>query len=317
MTYANINIASRKSILALWQSEYIKKQLQKLHPSLQIDIIKSSTKGDVILDTPLALIGGKGLFTKEIEDLMLDNRAQIAVHSLKDMPTTRYDGLVLAAISKREDPKDAFLSCKYKDLDDLPQNATIGTTSLRRGMQLKIYRPDLIIHSLRGNVQSRISKLKNNDFDAIILAYAGVKRLNLLQEVKYISTIPTDILIPAMGQGALGIEARDEEGLLRLLEPINDKDTYIHTHIERSFVHTLNGGCQAPIGVYAYNKYDKIYIDAIVGIIDGSDYIKDTMIIQKDEYQNAGVLFANTFIKKGALELIKKSEALFQSTMAK
>ena len=304
-----LTIASRKSALALWQSEHIKALLQEEY-SLSIDILKTQTKGDKILDTPLALIGGKGLFTKEIEEILQRGEAQLAVHSLKDMPTSRAEGLVLAAVSAREDVRDAFLSETYASLDALPQNAVVGTTSLRRAMQLKIYRSDLQIVSLRGNVQTRLGKLKNKEFDAIILAYAGVKRLELLDAVAFVVPIDTTIMTPAMGQGALGIEARDEDEIKRTLSILNDDITFRQTHIERSFVHTLNGGCQAPIGVYCYAKEGQYFLDAIVGVSDGSAHIKRSICVDLDEWESIGIALAKEMIGEGALELIEKTKEL-------
>jgi len=317
MLYDNLTIVSRKSILAIWQSNYVKKILIDNYPSLKVDIITSETKGDKILDTPLALIGGKGLFTKEIEDILLEGKAHIAVHSLKDMPTQSVDGLTLACVSKREDPRDTFLSNKYMSLDDLPLNSVVGTTSLRRGMQLRMHRKDLIIKSLRGNVQTRLKKLENGEFDAIILAQAGVNRLDLHNSVKYISPISAKILIPSMGQGALGIESINDKKLIEFLKPLNDATTYMQTYIERSFVHTLNGGCQAPIGVYSYFENDKLLVDSVVGIMDGSSFIKESMQIDIDNYKNAGLLLANNMIKKNALEMIEVSKKMLEASQDK
>lgn len=317
MPYKTLTIASRRSALAIWQSEYIKEQLLSYYPSLEINIKTAQTKGDRILDTPLALIGGKGLFTKEIEDILLDDRAQIAVHSLKDMPTESVDGLTLACVSKREDPRDAFVSEKYTSLDDLPSGSIVGTTSLRRGMQLKIYRKDLIIKSLRGNVQTRLDKLKKGEFDAIILAYAGIKRLGLLKAIKNISAISAKILIPSMGQGALGIESINDNALIDFIKPLNDDLTYKQTYIERAFVHTLNGGCQAPIGVYAYAKNDKVYVDSIVGVMDGSSFIKESIEAKEEDYKTIGIDLANKMIKKGALDMINVSKDMFEKTQNK
>ena len=260
----NIKIASRNSALALWQTYHIRDLLEARGHS--VEIITMKTKGDVILDTPLAKIGGKGLFTKELENAMLDGRADIAVHSLKDVPTTFPDGLKLACVCSREDINDAMLSMNFKSFDELPNGARVGTTSLRRRMQLLALRPDLEIISLRGNVNSRIAKLKDGEFDAIILAMAGINRLELHKEVKYVSVLNT---IAAMGQGALGIEAVDRTDILEAIEFLNDEKSIIETTIERAFVHKLNGGCQAPIGVSARLDGDKICVRAILGTPDG------------------------------------------------
>jgi len=242
-------IATRGSKLALWQSEHIKAVLEEQNPGLEVSLKIVVTSGDKILDVPLAKIGGKGLFLKEIEETMLSGDAQLAVHSLKDVPTQMPEGLVLAAITEREDDRDAMLSEKYASIDDLPQGAVVGTSSLRRRMQILSLRPDLNIKDLRGNVDTRIRKLKEGEFDAIILASAGINRLGLLDSVEYVYPIALDHMVPAMGQGALGIEAIDDPEVLAIARGLEDKNTRIETTIEREFVDTLQGGCQVPIGV--------------------------------------------------------------------
>ena len=301
----NIKIASRNSALALWQTYHIRDLLEARGHS--VEIITMKTKGDVILDTPLAKIGGKGLFTKELENAMLDGRADIAVHSLKDVPTTFPDGLKLACVCSREDINDAMLSMNFKSFDELPNGARVGTTSLRRRMQLLALRPDLEIISLRGNVNSRIAKLKDGEFDAIILAMAGINRLDLSKEVKYVSVLNT---IAAMGQGALGIEAVDRADILEAIEFLNDEKSVIETTIERAFVHKLNGGCQAPIGVSARLDGDKIFVRAILGTPDGKEILKDERVFNKAEYKEAGEILADEFINQGAKELLAKAEQI-------
>ena len=301
-------IASRGSKLALWQSEHIKKRLEELNPNINVEIKIYKTTGDKILDVPLAKIGGKGLFTKELEEAMKKGEAHIAVHSLKDVPTQFEDGFVLGAVTSRDDVRDGYLSEKYDRIDSLPKGAVVGTTSFRRKMQILKYRPDLVIKDLRGNVGTRIQKLKDGVYDAILLATAGINRLNLRSEVKYFSSIDQNIMIPAMGQAALGIESIEDDNVLELISKLNDKKTVIETTIERDFVDTLDGGCQVPIGVNAkvYND-GKVTVWAIVGMPDGSEVIKDQIIINQDEYQKAGVVFANEFIKKGAKELLQRA----------
>ena len=272
-----------------------------------VEIITMKTKGDVILDTPLAKIGGKGLFTKELENAMLEGRADIAVHSLKDVPTTFPNGLKLACVCSREDVSDAMLSMKFKSFNELPNNAKIGTTSLRRRMQLLALRPDLDIISLRGNVNSRISKLRDGEFDAIILAVAGINRLNLSKEVNYISSLNT---IAAMGQGALGIEAIDRSDILEAIEFLNDEKSVIETTIERAFVHKLNGGCQAPIGVNASLNGDKIIVKAILGTPDGKEILRDERLFDKSDYKVAGEILADEFINRGAKEILIRAEEI-------
>lgn len=301
----NIRIASRNSALALWQTYHIRDLLEARGHN--IEIITMKTKGDVILDTPLAKIGGKGLFTKELENAMLDGRADIAVHSLKDVPTTFPDGLKLACVCSREDINDAMLSMNFKSFDELPDGARVGTTSLRRRMQLLALRPDLEIISLRGNVNSRIAKLKDGEFDAIILAMAGINRLELYKEVNYVSLLNT---IAAMGQGALGIEAVDRADILEAIEFLNDEKSVIETTIERAFVHKLNGGCQAPIGVSARLDGDKIFVRAILGTPDGKEILKDERVFNKAEYKEAGEILADEFINKGAKEILARAEEI-------
>ena len=305
-----IKIATRKSILALWQSEHIKARIEAQHKGVKVVLEGMKTKGDVILDTPLAKIGGKGLFTKELEDSMLKGETDIAVHSLKDVPVVFPEGLKLAAICSREDTRDAMISEKFAKFSDLPHGAKVGTTSLRRKMQLLIMRPDLEIISLRGNVQTRLRKLKEGEFDAIILAMAGINRLNLKAEVAHIYTFGFDEMIPAMGQGALGVEARDEKQILEQIDFLNDENAVIETTIERDFVSVLEGGCQVPIGISARLKCDKISIDAIVGLPDGSEYIKDSLKTSKDKFQSIGKELAHKFIEKGAKELLKRAEEM-------
>ncbi|WP_086244128.1 MULTISPECIES: hydroxymethylbilane synthase [Campylobacter] len=301
----NIKIASRNSALALWQTYHIRDLLEARGHN--IEIITMKTKGDVILDTPLAKIGGKGLFTKELENAMLDGRADIAVHSLKDVPTTFPDGLKLACVCSREDINDAMLSMNFKSFDELPNGARVGTTSLRRRMQLLALRPDLEIISLRGNVNSRIAKLKDGEFDAIILAMAGINRLELYKEINYVSLLNT---IAAMGQGALGIEAVDRVDILEAIEFLNDEKSVIETTIERAFVHKLNGGCQAPIGVSARLDGDKIFVRAILGTPDGKEILKDERVFNKAKYKEAGEILADEFINKGAKEILARAEEI-------
>ncbi|WP_103637942.1 hydroxymethylbilane synthase [Campylobacter concisus] len=305
-----IKIATRKSILALWQSEHIKARIEAQHKGVKVVLEGMKTKGDVILDTPLAKIGGKGLFTKELEDSMLKGETDIAVHSLKDVPVVFPEGLRLAAICSREDTRDAMISEKFAKFSDLPHGAKVGTTSLRRKMQLLIMRPDLEIISLRGNVQTRLRKLKEGEFDAIILAMAGINRLNIKAEVAHIYTFGFDEMIPAMGQGALGVEARDEKQILDEISFLNDENAVIETTIERDFVSVLEGGCQVPIGISARLKGDEISIDAIVGLPDGSEYIKDSLKTGKDKFQSVGKELAHKFIEKGARELLRRAEEM-------
>jgi len=290
-----LTIATRGSKLALWQSEWVKKRLESLGHEVDLKIVV--TTGDKIIDKPLASIGGKGLFIKEVEEAMLNGEAQIAVHSLKDFPT-EYDTehFTLAAIPKREAVEDVFLSENFETLAELPHEAVVGTSSIRRAMQLKKFRPDLVITDLRGNVDTRINKLKRGQYDAIILAYAGVKRLGIIKEVKYFEVLDTDIMVPAMGQGALGIETINDPKIIEAVKPLNDIRTQIETTIERDFVDELKLGCHAPVGVNAKMMIDdSIKIKAALEI--KGEVVKKEMVIAFDEWQNAGREFAREFKK--------------------
>ncbi|MCI6988268.1 MAG: hydroxymethylbilane synthase [Campylobacter sp.] len=302
----DLTIATRGSALAMWQSEFIQKQLEKKH-GIKVKLLSIKTKGDVILDTPLAKIGGKGLFTKELEESILRGESHLAVHSLKDVPVEFPNGLILGAISKREDVRDSFVSQNFSSLEALPKGARVGTTSLRRRMQLLLLRPDLNIISLRGNVNTRLRKLKEGEFDAIILAYAGLKRLGLENEAKFVVPFETNKMIPAMGQGALGIECKDDKEILEAINFINDEKSIIETTIERDFVARLNGGCQVPIGINANFDGGHVLVRVIVGLSDGSEVIKDEVAFSKDQYQIAGKRLADEFIAKGAKELLQRA----------
>ena len=304
-------IATRRSQLALWQSEYIKAQLQEFYPDIQIELQEFVTKGDKILDVPLAKIGGKGLFTKELEIAMLEGTAHLAVHSLKDVPTQFEEGLQLAAVTKRFDPRDALLSNKYSSIDELPQGAIVGTTSLRRRMAIMMLRPDIVLKDLRGNINTRIAKLNAGEYDAIILAATGIQKLNIENEVKYFNPIPTDVMIPSMGQATLGIETTTDPRIVELVSVLNDKDAHIESTIERSFVDTLQGGCQVPIGVKAtIIDEHSIRVQAIVGLPDGSESISEDITADIEEFETIGQNLAQTFIDQGARELLIRAEEL-------
>ena len=304
-------IATRRSQLALWQSEYVKSLLQEHYPDMQIELQEFVTKGDKILDVPLAKIGGKGLFTKELEVAMLEGTAHLAVHSLKDVPTQFEDGLQLAAVTKRFDPRDALLSNKYSSIDDLPQGAVVGTTSLRRRMAIKMLRPDIELKDLRGNINTRIAKLNAGEYDAIILAATGIQKLKIENEVKFFNPISTDLMIPSMGQATLGIETTNDPRVLEIVKVLNDNDAHIESTIERSFVDTLQGGCQVPIGVKAtIIDENSIRIQAIVGLPDGSEYISEDITFSIKDYEKAGRQLAQNFIDQGARELLDRAEKL-------
>ncbi|WP_121627288.1 hydroxymethylbilane synthase [Poseidonibacter antarcticus] len=302
-------IATRRSKLALWQSEFVKSELEKHYPNMEIVLQEFVTKGDKILDVPLAKIGGKGLFTKELEIAMLEGEAHLAVHSLKDVPTQFEDGLQLTAVTKRYDPRDALLSNKYASIEELPKGAIIGTTSLRRRMALKLLRPDIELKDLRGNINTRIAKLNAGEYDAIILAATGVQKLGIQNEVKYFVPISTDEMIPSMGQATLGVETTKDPEIVKLLSVLNDKNAQIESTIERGFVDTLQGGCQVPIGVKATILDDEsIRVQAIVGLPDGSESISEDITADINNYESIGQTLAQTFLDQGAKDLLERAE---------
>jgi hydroxymethylbilane synthase len=265
-----IRIATRKSPLALWQAEYVKSNLLKHHPHLIIELVTFTTQGDKILDVPLAKIGGKGLFVKELENAMLAGEADLAVHSMKDVPMECPEGLAITTICEREDPTDAFVSNRFATLDDLPHGAVVGTSSLRRQCQLRALRPDLVIRDLRGNVGTRLGRLDNNEYDAIILASAGLKRLGLEARLRQQLTQ----LLPAVGQGAVGIETRiNDTELHQLLAPLHHQETALCVQAERAMNRRLQGGCQVPIAGFATINNQILTLNALVGSIDGLQII--------------------------------------------
>jgi len=304
-----LTIATRGSQLALWQSNHIKAVLEEQNPGLEVELSIIVTTGDKVIDRPLAAIGGKGLFLKELEEAMLRGEAQIAVHSLKDVPTVMPDGLILGAITQREDSRDAMLSEKYSDINSLPQGAVVGTSSLRRRMQIEKLRPDLMIKDLRGNVDTRIRKLKEGEFDAIILAAAGINRLALLDEVEHVYPISLEEMIPSMGQGALGIEAINDPEVLKIVSRLEDEDSRIETTIERAFVDTLNGGCHVPIGASANVLEDgSVHVRTVLGLPNGTEMLEDTRVVSSKEYLTVGKKIAQEMIEKGAKELLQRAE---------
>ena len=299
-----LKIATRQSPLALWQANYVKDRLQQLYPDLIVELVPMVTKGDVILDSPLAKIGGKGLFVKELENALLNKEADIAVHSMKDVPMQFPEGLGLAVICKREDPRDAFVSNSYRTFAELPQSAVVGTSSLRRQCQLKALRPDLDIRSLRGNVGTRLSKLDNGDYDAIILASAGLIRLGLADRIA--SFIEVEQSLPAAGQGAVGIECRtDDVQVKQLLASLADAETTCCVLAERAMNNHLQGGCQVPIGGYAVLQQGQLYLRALVGNVDGSQIIRAE---GKSAVKNAdvlGVQIAEQLLAQGADKILQ------------
>ncbi|MBO1255915.1 hydroxymethylbilane synthase [Alteromonas sp. 5E99-2] len=263
-TTRTIRIATRKSALALWQAEFVKSELENAHKGLVVELVPMSTQGDKILDTPLAKIGGKGLFIKELEVAMQEGRADIAVHSMKDVPMAMPEGFALTTICERDNPFDAFVSNDYTSFDDLPQGAVVGSSSLRRQCQIKRARPDIEIRDLRGNVNTRLAKLDDGQYDAIILAAAGLRRLAMHQRIRH--TLPATMSLPAVGQGAVGIECREDDAELHaLLAPLNHETTSVCVRAERAMNSYLNGGCQVPIGGFAELNQDTIHLIGRVG----------------------------------------------------
>lgn len=299
-----LKIATRQSPLALWQANYVKDRLIQLYPALSVELVPMVTKGDVILDTPLAKIGGKGLFVKELETALLNGEADIAVHSMKDVPMQFPQGLGLSVICPREDPRDAFVSNKYRTLNELPQGAVVGTSSLRRQCQLKQLRPDLDIRSLRGNVGTRLSKLDQGDYDAVILASAGLIRLGLRERIA--SFIEPEISLPAAGQGAVGIECRvDDQDVHQLLAPLADATTTACVLAERAMNNRLQGGCQVPIGGYAVLRNNEIYLRALVGALDGSAIIRAEGKSAVENGEELGVQIAEQLLRQGADKILQ------------
>jgi len=304
MLEKTLKIATRQSPLALWQANYVKDRLQQLYPDLTIELVPMVTKGDVILDSPLAKIGGKGLFVKELENALLNKEADIAVHSMKDVPMQFPEGLGLAVICQREDPRDAFVSHSYRTFAELPQGAVVGTSSLRRQCQLKALRPDLDIRSLRGNVGTRLSKLDNGDYDAIILASAGLIRLGLADRIA--SFIDVEQSLPAAGQGAVGIECRTDDAQVQaLLAPLADAETTYCVLAERAMNNHLQGGCQVPIGGYAVLQQGQLYLRALVGDIDGSRIIRAEGKSAVENAEVLGVQIAEQLLAQGADKILQ------------
>ena len=303
MATETIRIATRKSPLAMWQAEYIKSRLEAIHADLTVELIPMVTKGDIILDTPLAKVGGKGLFVKELEVAMLEDRADIAVHSMKDVPVEFPEGLGLEVICEREDPRDAFVSNSYRRIEELPPGAIVGTCSLRRQCQLSEARPDLKIMDLRGNVNTRLNKLDNNDYDAIILAAAGLKRLDMAYRIA--SYIEPEQSLPAVGQGAVGIECRTQDNRIKaLLAPLNDDLTNDRVTAERAMNLALEGGCQVPIGSYATITEDELWLRGLVGKPDGSQVIRAEIRGPRQHARQLGLELAEMLLAQGAKEIL-------------
>ena len=299
-----IRIATRESKLALWQAEHVQARLQALHPELEVSLVPMTTKGDQMLDSPLSRIGGKGLFVKELERALLDGRADIAVHSMKDVPAHFPDGLHLPVILERGDPFDAFVSNNYSSLDDLPESARLGTASLRRQCQVLNHRPDLQIGLLRGNVQTRLAKLDDDQFDAIILACAGLKRLHLDERIR--SAMPPELSLPAIGQGAMGIECRaDDAATLARIQPLHHEETALCVSAERAVNARLGGNCTLPLAGYATLNNGQLDLQARMGYPDGHLLLHCSHSDRADQAKDLGTHAANDLLAQGADAILK------------
>jgi hydroxymethylbilane synthase len=299
-----VTIATRGSKLALWQANWIKSAIQRDNPEIDVILNKIKTKGDKILDVPLAMVGGKGLFVKEIEEALLANSADLAVHSMKDVPTDLPEGLHLTAICKREDPRDALIARQgISSIEDLPEGARVGTSSLRRICQILHIRPDLAITQLRGNLDTRIRKLDEGLFDAIIVAVAGVVRLGMADRIT--SVIPTDVSLPAIAQGAVGIECRvNDEYINSLLRGLNHQETALCVMAERAFLRRLEGGCQVPIAAHAVLKGDRLSLEGLVGSVSGETIVRGSREGNTDEPEPLGIGLAEDLISRGAGDIL-------------
>ncbi len=300
-----IKIATRKSPLALWQANYVAEKLKQYHPTLTIELVTMTTKGDKILDAPLAKIGGKGLFVKELEVAMLSKEADIAVHSMKDVPMFFPEGLVLHTICPREQPFDAFVSNHFKTIKDLSAGAVVGTSSLRRKSQLKALRPDLLIRDLRGNVGTRLAKLDAGEYDAIILAAAGLIRLD--KEHRIAEIIASEIILPAVGQGAVGIECREDDvNIQNLLKPLHCEKTACRVYAERAMNERLNGGCQVPIAGFAVLEGNQLKLQGLVASENGDEIIKKQQTGCVDQYREIGLNVAEKLLDAGANRILNQ-----------
>ena len=304
-------IATRASDLALWQAYHIQARIRDAYPDIEVELNKITSNGDKVLDKPLALIGGKGHFTKELEDEMLAGNAHLAVHSLKDVPSFMPKGLKLSAITQRQDQSDVFLSHTYSDLDHLPEGAVVGTTSLRRRMQLLKLRPDLKVKDLRGNVNTRLRKLAEGQYDAIILAYIGLYRLNLLKDIPFKQKLPLEDMIPPMGQAALGIEILEDEPFLEEISSLlNDENTWICSQVERDFIASIGAGCSAPVACNATISGDTITLKTMIGYPDGTNIVAKTLSCGVDEYTTLGNNMAELMKSEGVEEILANAENL-------
>ncbi|MDX8389149.1 MAG: hydroxymethylbilane synthase [Mariprofundaceae bacterium] len=304
----HIRIATRKSPLALWQAEWVSAELQRRHPDVTTELVKIITRGDKILDVPLAKVGGKGLFTKEIDEALLDGRADIAVHSMKDVPTELPAGTSIRVHPEREDPRDIYATVTGGDLDSLPENATIGTSSLRRIAQINAKYPNFKCVSIRGNIQTRRNKL-GVEVDAVILAAAGIKRMGM--DTQMHGYLEVGDVLPAVAQGTLGIQSRDDDDVSNArIECLNHTDTMDRTHAERAFLARLEGGCQVPIGAYATLDGENLHLDGLVGSVDGRTLIRRQISGLRSDAKSLGISLADGILDLGAREIL---QALYAS----
>ena len=305
-----IKIGTRGSKLAIWQAKFVLEEILKKSPENELEIVKISTKGDKILDAPLSKIGGKGLFTKEIEEKLQDGTIDIAVHSLKDVPNEIDKNFEIGAVTRRESPFDAFLSNKYEKFEEMPKKAVIGTSSVRRAAQIKILRSDVEIKNLRGNVETRLKKLDFGEFDGIILSAAGLERLGYGSRIKEILTK----IVPAAGQGAIAVEIRSgDEKISKLVKKINDEETFIATKIERDFLKKIGGSCQIPAGIFAEVKNEKILVCGIISSFDGKKYVKSTFEEKISDFDKLGEKIAEKLLMDGGEEILRKNAEVIEN----
>jgi len=303
MTSSPLRIATRKSPLALWQANHVRDALMARNPGLEVELLTMTTQGDKILDTPLAKVGGKGLFVKELELGMLEGRADLAVHSMKDVPVEFPEGLGLAAVLPREDPRDVVISNTYANLDELPNGARVGTSSLRRQCQLRARRPDLQVLDLRGNVNTRLKKLDDGEYDAILLAAAGVRRMGW--ESRITELLAPEQFVPAIGQGAIGVEIRrDDQRVADLVGELNDPGTATRITAERALNERLQGGCQVPIAGYSEIAHGVILLRALVGRPDGSELVQGVISGRPEDAEELGQVLADDLLARGAREIL-------------
>ena len=298
-----IKIGTRGSKLALWQANFVATEIRKKNPALEVELVKVQTQGDKILDAPLAKIGGKGLFTKELERQLLAGKINLAVHSLKDVPTELDGKFKIAACTRRQNPFDAFVSNNFKTFDELPDGAVIGTSSLRRAAQILILRPDLTIKNLRGNVDTRLKKLDAGEFDAVILAAAGLERLGYSARINHALAQ----IIPAAGQGVIAIEiCSDDEKTFDAIKFLNDAETYAAVKVERDFLKVVQGGCQIPVGIFAEVDGEKISARAIISSLDGKNFVKDSAVAPLENLDDFGKNFAEKLLAMGGREILSE-----------